>query len=225
MKKIFFIALISVFSLNLSAQGFKLGFTATPTFNWFGSPDNDAENNGTEIGFNYGLLLDYYVQDNYAIHLGLLHSFTGGNAILNNDSMFNRPTIVHKLQQVEIPIALKLHTNEIGSSFMRAYGEMGLNLGFVFSGKGDIEFKPSDSLHVNTEEFNLRDDNAILGSEAYKSNLLNVGLHVGAGIHYEQDWGTVLLGLYFNNGFLNVNNLSDYKLTPKNLGVRLGFYF
>ena len=216
------IALVLITLTSSYSQGFKLGLTATPTFNWFSPSVQTVTKDATRTGFNYGLMFDYFFAENYAVHLGIMHSFTGG-ALTINDTAVNTPSFVHKLQQLEIPFAIKLTTKELG--YMKFYGQMGINLGVTLAGKGDVEFMTNDSLHVDMENVNLLDKNNVLATDDYQAALFSFGLHIGAGIHYETPAGVVLAGAYFNNGFLNVNREGDYKATPKTIGIRLGFMF
>lgn len=111
------------------------------------------------------------------------------------------------MQYINIPLGLKLKTNEIG--YLTFFTHLGLNAGINIKAIGEI-----DSYELNNENISK------------EIKLLNMGYFIGAGFEYSIGGNTALvLGLTYTNGFLDVTSDSDNKVTLSNLNIRVGVLF
>lgn len=197
---------------NNKLNKLRIGLMLGPSFTKFSIADSDVENGGSRVGFSYGLVFDYNFSDRYAISTGIIGSPGGGSytgpIAAANDSVVTDEVKI-RMRYLEIPIALKLRTNDFGK--FTPYGQVGISPAFAI---------------------NSRYDAKDLGIENEKANdltkPLNVFLTVGAGTEYAIATNTRLFaGLYYNHGFMNVNDNDqiDDKIGTGNFHIRLGVYF
>jgi opacity protein-like surface antigen len=139
------------------------------------------------------------------------------------------------LQYIEVPLTLKLKTNEIG--YLTYYGQIGITPGVKLKGRVDAS--------SNNQNDDLQNTNVLKDI-----NFVNLALTVGGGIEYSLTKDVSLLaGIYFNNGFINVipkdggdenvniqNKINKdkaerpktsdgEKISMNNVSLRLGFMF
>lgn len=204
-----FIALF-IFSTASSclAQGFRLGLRIQPSLAWMKPDFTNASSGGTKVGFAYGIGADYYFAENYAITSGVDITYKGG--IIKYPSYDTRVN----LQYIEIPVALKMRTSQIGK--LHYVGQFGLGLGFKIGADADI------ITNGNTTNVKFTDE----------TNPINLSLVIGGGIEYPISGKTALTaGLLFNNGFTdvlsnkNAPSGTDPKATVNSLALSLGILF
>lgn len=219
MRKVFF-ALIFILSFHfLGAQQFRIGLTASPEFNFPRILASNVSSGGVSVGLNYGLLVDFTIGEveRYAFSTGITHRMA--NVSIENIKLMDGSTEYTarqklKLQYVEIPLTMRLRTNEIG--YITYYGQMGFIPGILISSRYDQTADNSDPAYNFKNEKNKE----TVG--------LNLSLHVGGGIEYSLGGATaVMVGLYYNNGFTKIYKASflDDKVSLRNIGLRLGLLF
>ena len=171
-------------------------------------PDNkDIEREGYKLGFSYGVQTEFRIQENYAIASGVQVAYRGGKLKLVYDDSLNIPDAVvnYKLQYVEIPMALKMKTNEFNK--IRYYGMFGLSPGFIIRAKYDTD---------DEDDIDAKKD----------INVFNVNMLIGAGLEYTISGSTALTGgIEFNNGFFDVFDGKDAKGVSNYLGLNIGVLF
>jgi hypothetical protein len=221
-KNLLIVGLMLALSLSASAQneGFAFGFKVGPNLGWTGSTTGAAVNVGTKAGFDLGVVAEYYFADNYALVSGINVDFLRGHYTFTNarmDSVANVVTYsverVYKSTLYEIPLMLKMVTNELGDAPLRVYAQVGGGIGYAQKVKvkdGYDGAAMSDEWGTTNKEF---------------SNI-RVSLKAGAGVQYSIDESTRLFaGLYFSHDLLNnINSISPnhYKYYDgnKQLGER-----
>ncbi|MFM7903452.1 MAG: porin family protein, partial [Bacteroidota bacterium] len=140
---------------------------------------------------------------NYAFATGLDITYRGGKYIGTNigkdesgNEMLGKATNTQKLQYVEIPLGLKLKTNEIG--YITYYGLFGILPGVLVKAKKELDFEDSKFI-----------DEDYSGNQS-KFYFLNVHLNVGAGIEYNLGGNTSFTtGIHYNNGLMDIYKGSD----------------
>lgn len=223
-KSLLFVGLLLAMSLTASAQykGFSFGFKVGPNWGWTGSTTGAAVSEGARTGFDVGVVAEYYFANNYALVSGVNVDFLGGHYSFDNaiqlDSTTSKPDVfkvdrVFKSTLYEIPLMLKMVTNELGDIPLRAYAQVGGGIGYAQKVKVkdaiDGATAPEDWGVTNKEFSNIR-----------------VSLKIGAGAQYSLDESTRLFaGVYFSHDLLNnINSISPnyYKFYngDKNLGER-----
>jgi hypothetical protein len=177
---------------------FRLGLMLNPNISWLSPNSDDYSGEGSKVGFSYGLSTEFFLSKNYLFSTGFLISSLGGEvsyegAFEDNVGGGYVPSNVaqsFRIKYVEIPLALKLRTNEIG--YMTYYGSFGLKAGVKFQ-------STSDFTYTDLNDASRTDKNT--ASDVF---FLNMSLAIGAGIEYNISGNTnLLLGLTFNNGFIN----------------------
>lgn len=216
MKKVLFVCIILI-SITLNAQEVKFGVHIDPKICWLSPESRDVSSQGSVFGFSGGLIVDRYFQDNYAFATGVSMGTQGGKLQYgydlplevydNVDTLGEGTTLKYNLQYITIPVGLKLKSNQIG------YTTFYVNLGFT--NQVNIKAKASTS---NTDELN---DDSIRN----EINWFDMGYYFGGGIEYALSKDTsVLLGVIYRNGFLDVTSASP-NVNSRVLSLRLGILF
>lgn len=255
MKKylILFYLLIVANSFALDGDRFRFGFTANPGINWW-KPDNQLmKSDGARFSFQYGIICDYKFgnNDRYAFGTGLTIGMSGGKLTSSTiDSVMSEvqqesrmgmiyadvtSTITGKLQYLQIPATLKLRSNQVND--FTYYGAFGLLPEFIIRRRAAIRFEdlqamPFDGTGIVVTE----SDNTKLvdvpfyngGTNVIKRVMpVNLGLQVEGGVEYSfTDNTSLVVGLFFTNGFMNVLNDDDReRVAARNFGMRIGFLF
>lgn len=224
-KNLLFVGLLLALSLGVSAQskqykGFAFGFKFGPGFDWTGSTTGGAVNEGTRVGMNLGLAAEFYFAENYAIVSGINvnlnrghYSFVDGTL----DSLANLQTYnvdrMYKGTVYEIPLMLKMVTNQFGNLPLRYYAQVGAGIGYAQKVKVADAFdgieRPETYSTTNKEFSNLR-----------------FALKAGLGAQYSIDETMRLfLGVNFSHDFINnINSISPnyyrYYQGNKQIGER-----
>jgi hypothetical protein len=236
MKKftLFTIVIVTIFmSRSLFAQEsgsgslFHFGLKAAPALSWFAPGDKKFTNNGSRLGFGYGLITEFGFTKNYAFSTGLEVLNAGGKlgfpkspdstycAVLNEDVTPSRTDTfllqerTYRLRYVNLPLLLKLKTNQIGS--MTYFGQFGFDVSFKWKATSDDDgyFKGSQSTTRN--DVDISND----------VNFIRLALNVGLGAEYNLTGSTSLVcSINYNNGFTNAlrkdsKTLSLYKIGKK----------
>ena len=187
----------------------QLGFTTSPTFGWLSIPSGQTpaiEPDGMRTGFTYGVLADIPFSENYYFSTALTVSTLNAKAIEPGVS-----TSVYKLQYLEVPLTLKLKSNEMENR--RFYGQFGLNTGINIGSKQDIMYTNSSSPD---------EKNKAIGDQI---NSFRAGLVLGGGAEWKvAENMSVLTGLTFSNGF---SDIFDGEAKAKNsyIALNLGIFF
>ena len=141
MKKPFLAFLFCALCMSSWAQSskWKIGLRFDPNITWY-KPENDIVNTGAKMRFGFGLAIDKMFTDNYAIGTGFnvvrlggglkyLQETNGKDAGILNQDLADTTFLIDKsraceLQFFEVPLTLKLRTNEIG--YITYWAQMGI---------------------------------------------------------------------------------------------------
>jgi len=227
MKKYIFVtillfAVIAAFSQNESKSKVRLGIIASPQLTWLKPNINAAENDGTKLGFKFGLNMDYYFLENYSFSTALLINNSGGTIryygvdipFIADDStchFTNGVSVTYKIQYIEIPVTIKLKTNQIG--YYTFYGQFGLHPMINISAKGNANQQSVKNANISREV-----------------NYFNVGYQIGGGLEYEiGNSFTLSAGLIYSNGFTDVTTNTPGRKNDKTIlnsvTLQIGFLF
>lgn len=202
MKKYILIAILFIFigtSVTKAQQKpFVFGFKAGPTFGWMKAESKGYESTGVKAGYVWGFIADFYLMENYGIATGFDVVFQSGGIKMPFQDVIETVTLTgtmdrtYKLKYIQIPIAFKMRTNDLGK--FRISGQVGLGTNFLIGAKSKDEITYDTGETVKAEE-NIYDDIAFM-----KESLI-----LGAGIDYSLGGSTRLfLDIVYNNGFMNV---------------------
>ena len=216
MKKIAFSAILIAISVIVYSQSTRLGVCLNPHFAWFSENSDLMESNGTRIGIEGGLVIEHFFAKNYAFATGIHLGSFGGTMIYSDSIVFrtndNEKTVppqlevAYKLQYISVPIDLKLKTNQIG--YMSYFARLGLNAQVNIGAKADA---PPVL------------DNDAAGKEV---GLFGLGYHFGGGLEYGVGGNTsVILGIDYNNGFLDILTKQKARQSLSYLSINAGVMF
>lgn len=223
----------------------RFGAYIAPNISWMrptASKDGafGVESDGSKLGFTYGLMAEYYFARNYGIVTGLQVNSTGGKIIATNinttptATQVNKANFDYRLQYLEIPIALKLRTDNI--SGFRFFGQLGATLGINIGKKAtyDVNYYNADSgKNYTASDSKIK----IQGTTTIAPIMLQ--MNIGAGAEYPiNNKLTAYVGLFFNNGFAPDatspekykdfgyrGEFTDAKTRLNNFALRLGLFF
>ncbi len=131
-----------------SEQVFHFGLKASPAITWLKPNSKFLSYNSTRFNIDGGLIMDFNFTDNYAFSTGFEIVSTGGKLnypVTAGDSVFYKPENdslwfylidrTYRLRYVNIPLTLKLKTNQIGA--MVYYGQFGFDFGLRWRAMAD----------------------------------------------------------------------------------------
>ncbi|HEX2921515.1 MAG TPA: porin family protein [Bacteroidales bacterium] len=215
------VSFIPVLIVAQDYSNIRLGLHFDPVISWFGTDIKQVESKGARPGFSFGLIFNNYFSDNYAFSSGINIISAGGKIVSSDTTLMDftnfdievppgKP-VIYKIQYLSIPLGLKLQTNQIG--YLTFFTDIGVDPKVVIGGKVDI---PSSSIEGEKATLELR--------------ALNMSYHITAGIEYSLGGqSSVILGLNFENNFMDVTKETGSqrtdKVTNKLLGFRLGMNF
>ena len=184
----------------------RLGFLARPSLTWLTADNRELDSKGVKPGFSFGLIIDMMLgrNANYAFSTGLLYNMADGGKLKYKDVRYRSANgildqavtdVNINLQYLEVPLTLKLKTNQIG--YMTYFGQLGLQAGVNISAKqtGEYQYVEAPTNTVLIEKENIND----------ATRLFNAGLLVGIGAEYNISGSTnILFGISYYRGFTNV---------------------
>lgn len=194
MKKFLTLSLFLLFAGAASAQ-LKIGLRLAPQISTtrvdVSTTGITAENGGSALKFTFGPIADYFFNDNYAFSTGLWFTTKKTDYSLNNESFATPFSNEIDLQYIQVPLALKLFTNEVATD-IRLFFQMG----------GTLDFK------INEDNSN----SAFVDTDFTRP--FNAGVLVGFGVEYFLGESTlVFAGIDYNRGLINTQK-SEVEIAP-----------
>lgn len=217
MKKLLFILLISSLFINSFAQKLSLGIFADPQITWLTSNTKKITTENVGFGYNFGLTIDNYFAKNYALATGIsLNTLKGG--MLYQDSLEITTTdgiyeldklsiLNYNIQYLNIPVAIRLKTNEIGYSTY--YATVGFNTYFNLDGK-------------------ISESTDLISNEIMEKEVLFYNLDYFFGIGFLYSLGSsasINFGINYGTGFIDIFKDENNTAFTKNVSFRIGMIF
>ncbi len=207
----------AILSLNAQTTRVKFNVEVDPQFAWFSSDEETVEPDGSIFHVHAGLNMDYYFAENYAFVLGVGINNLGGNLLYADSTEFSskgetllvepNQSVKLNLQYIDIPIGLKLKTEELG------YATYFLQLGF----------NPMINLNAKASS-----EDASFDKVDIKESIISfyLGYHVGLGVEYKLGGSTALIGgVRWSSGFTDVTDNDRANVTLNALSIHLGILF
>ncbi len=223
MKKIIAVVLVLLSVGTITAQEesgvsfrkHRLGVKIAPGVSYLNIDKSGQERDGLNYAFGYGLQYEYGFSKNFSISTGLLMNSFRGNVSYTDSLYFvfeksiSGQTLLDTANQilgrkytfksVDIPIALKLKTPEIG--YLTYFAEFGTTLSIIYDSYTSKNLVIEDEGDVKTE---LSDDLTKIDANG-DVNLFKGALNIGIGAEYNLVGNTSLLvGLNWNSAFTNI---------------------
>jgi len=193
------LALLITLSGAAQVKPFQFGFKVAPSLGWMASNIDEYEPEGSHPGFGWGFVTDFALTDNYFVSTGFNVDYSNSkmsyedrqtvDTITYDGTMYRK----YKLTQLEVPLTLKMKTNEFGP--FRFFGQIGLGTSFNIKAKSKDKF-----VRVVDNAIQLSDQDDI------KDNIrfLRSSLIIGLGAEFIIDGNTfAFLSVHFNNGLSN----------------------
>lgn len=206
-----------VFSSHAQSTRLKFNVEVDPQFSWFRSDDETVEPDGSILHLHAGLNMDYFFGENYAFVLGVGINNLGGNLLYADSTEFSSKgeTLLVEpgqsaklnLQYVDIPIGLKLKTEELG------YATIFLQLGF------------NPMINLNAK---LSSEDASFDREDIREsiNTFCLGYHAGIGLEYKLGGSTAIIGgLRWSSGLTDVTDNDRANVSMNAITIHLGVLF
>lgn len=195
----------------------KFSVHADPQFAWLSSDEDNLVPDGSILHINTGLNMDLFFDKNYAFAMGFGINNLGGNLsyadssvlVSKGDTLMVMPgqTVKHNLQYLDIPIGLKLKTEELG------YGTFFLQIG--------LNPMVNINAHVTEKGGSFEKENI-----RESTHLFNLGYHVGIGIEYRLGGSTAAIGgIRWSSGLTDVTDSDKATVTMKAISIHLGILF
>lgn len=220
--KFLIISALLLCAMRVSAQykEIVLGLKMGPSWNWMSSSQETTVNRQTLVSFNYGLFVDKYLNDRFAISSGLMMNNIRGNYDFHDKRsvlegvMPEYEVNVHrnlKASYLCVPLMLKVKLVDLG--FMDCYVQGGVDLGLRLKAQAkdacligvyhqnDEDFsdarKEFKTFHASFDlglgtEYKITKSIKVFGQFVYNRALTNL-----TSIRYSKDSGCVLLPNYF----------------------------
>ena len=208
--KIPLIALLLFVAIAAEAQ-VKLGVKVSPGLNTtrIKTLSTDFQNANIDgkssLGFNGGIFVDYELSENYYFNSGV--NFSARKFRFEGSYDFNQVTITTeeeiKLQYVQVPISLKLYTNEVALD-KKVYFQVGA-----------------------TADFKVQDDYQPLVGDN-KMNFFDTSLLIASGMEMTMGSNTTVFGgISFNRHFLDMfsDDPNDFSGSNSFIGLEIGVKF
>ena len=199
--KVFILLFILVLGVNCYSQvkPFRFGVTVAPNLAWISPDTKEYKNDGNQMGFSWGFIADVTLTENYFFKTGINMDYLNvqleySDSIMTlTDSVSGIMHRKHKLQYLEVPLTIKMRTNQFGK--IAYYGEIGLGTAFNLKAKSKDEFFPKDDQNSINFEEDIKDDITFM-----KESLI-----FGAGLEYFIDNSTsIIIEVTFHNGLSNI---------------------
>ena len=188
----------------------RISLVLEPVISWMKSdyvlPDKryGATSKGVLPGYNFGIKIDHFFGENYAFATGLTVNTAGGKIFYPLiDGVIPGINHTYRLKHIEIPLGLRLRSDDFHR--INIYGRFGLSPQF--------NIKASD-----------RDGNTIRDEIKF----FDLSYHLGGGVEYSLGGrNALMIGLIFNNGFVDITKNRDFedKAIMNRFTLEFGFIF
>ena len=202
MKKLFLALLVLAATINTASAQFEIGLKVSPSITSLRAeaPTSSAfKSDGSKFSFGGGLIVDYFFGENYAFSTGLLLTGKGGTITYtdrkNTGGFAGVPfpaTQKISMQYLELPLSVKLFTNEIAPAtrlYFQVGGSLNVPIGTRINGSkfytdeatgaetkasDHVRFFDADALAGLGVEYQLAKSTKIFGGVSYHRGLVDI---------------------------------------------------
>lgn len=184
---------------------FRLGLHFSPNLSWFGLNTTGYEKDGSRMGFAYGISTEFFLAKNYLFSTGFSINNVGGKmkyeGVYENLGVSVASSVKQsiKVNFIDIPLMLKMRTNEIG--YMTYYGKFGFIAGIKYNSKSNYEYVDQNSI----KQTDVNNSSNI--------SFFNMNLVVGGGAEYNLSGNTnIMFGISYHNGFIDISKSKTHEI-------------
>lgn len=198
MKKLILICSLLVLASTAFAQ-IEIGIKIMPSIagnRSIAPKEFGFQSEGAKFRFGFGVIGDFYFTENAAFSTGL--SFTGKGGSISYIKNNVRTIEEFSLQYLEIPVTVKLFTNEVAPD-MKIYFQTGFSV------------NPRVNAKVNGEKLDASDT-----KYTKRFNVLDTDVILGSGLEWQVGESTKLFGgLSYHRGLFNIDDYYKDDLSNK----------
>lgn len=228
MKKFLLAFLVMGASVGTAAAQVEIGLKVSPSITNLRaeSPSSTTgtgfQNEKAKVGIGGGVIVDYFFGQNYAFSTGIFLTGKGGTVSYYDAATNTRQKQKIGIQYLEVPVTVKLFTNDIATD-TKLYFQVGGTLNGALSARingdkfyQDPGYKPAESSKASKHV--IVPDVALLG---------------GLGVEYQMGQSTrLLVGLSYHRGVVNIDRyfektrkFRDVSLKNNEVALDLGIKF
>lgn len=223
---IFFLVLVVVGGSKAQQKAFQFGFKAAPSMGWIKPNSEGYSRDGLKAGFNWGFVGEFFLMENYAITTGFNVIYTHGaytypdQQNIGGSNLVGETNRLLKLKYIQLPVILKMKTNEFNG--IKIFAEIGFGLGFKTDAKAEDDF------YYNNNLYQTKNSDVSSAVRFTRESLI-----LGAGVEYPLGGSTFLTGgIRFDNNFIDIlkdQNSLDSSIEQKGISnfieLQLGLLF
>ncbi|GAA4377978.1 porin family protein [Hymenobacter koreensis] len=223
-KALFALALLMAGAATTATAQVEIGLKVSPSITSLrvDSPSGRAfASDGSKFGIGGGLVVDYFFGQNYAFSTGLMLTSKGGTITYRDQTSPTNPDEITRtqkigLQYLEIPVSVKLFTNDIATD-VKLYFQVGATANASVGARvneGKFFTDPSTGVELKASKHFIIPDAALLG---------------GFGAEYQLGQSTkVFAGVSYHRGLFNIDRYFEKErnvsgVSIKNTEVALDF--
>ncbi|WBA41592.1 porin family protein [Hymenobacter canadensis] len=201
MKKLLLAALLVGASAATASAQVEIGLKLSPSITNLRTESPSTlgfKNEKSKLTIGGGLVVDYFFGENYAFSSGLQLVGKGGTISYFDPNTSRRQEQKIGMQYLEVPLTVKLFTNDITTD-TKLYFQLGGSVGGAIAAKINGEKRYTDPGNNNTET--KASDHIIIPEAAVLA---------GLGVEYQVGQSTkVFAGLSYHRGLLNIDKYFD----------------
>ncbi len=188
------------------ARPFRFGLKVSPNYGWLRPNIPELEKDGVmgRLGFGYGLMGDIMFSEspNYLFSTGVEITHHGGRLVeaaseVVDGTRFNGTLEqTYRLQYLNVPLTLKMRTNQIG--YMYYFGSFGMDAGLNLAARANRDYTWQGSAALQPED----EDNIDIKNDV---RALKMALNITAGAEYNLSGNTnIYVAIGWHNAFTNI---------------------
>jgi opacity protein-like surface antigen len=218
-----------------SFKDYRVSVSVNPLLSWFRPDTKNLESAGSKLGIGGGLFGEKNFNKNIAVGIGLYVTQMGGKIKYDSlrptttNTTFNNVEYTYKTRYVDIPVMMRLRTDEFG--YNRVYFEAGLGLSFLWKARADVDPEIFSNDRGGSQDRKINDERGdFVGANSVVEDddmiFIRVPLNIGAGWEYALSTNTVAFaGIRYSAGLFDAMRATDTKAYNSYIGLNLGVMF
>lgn len=200
MKKLFLVLFALGATASAASAQVEIGLKISPSVTSLRTESPSTygfQREGSKLTIGGGLVIDYFFGQNYAFSTGLQLTGKGGKISYYDTQSNKREEQKIGLQYLEVPVTIKLFTNDIATD-TKLYFQLGGQFGAVIAGRIDGDKRYTDPATLKEMKAS---DHVIIP---------DAGVLAGLGVENQLGQSTkVFAGVSYHRGLVNIDNYFD----------------